>query len=497
MTNDIKTLTEQALHFMRAEKHNEAAAVYKRILLIDRNQVEAWSNLGIALRAMKHQRAALGCYRKVMALTKGNWTPGFHSNFSNLLNDLGHHKEAHGHSLKAIEAVPDDKNIALNHALLLRDMKRFSESMQFFDRLAEHDPDDARLQWNRAFTRLYTDFSKESWEAFEWRWRANLLPIPPIAQKAQRWKGEVLDGKRIVLTREQGFGDTILMVRYLSEVKKRGGHVAVETREPLRRLFETLPADEFVDPDKGYPLNYDYYCPMMSLPGIFGTTRGNIPKPLDFNIPDDALEKFAPLEPLAGGRLKVGVVWSGSVTFKNNHERAVDVSRFVDLAADLPGAQFVSLQVGPRAADLRACHGDALITDLTPMLTDFAMTAALLRRLDILVMTDSSVAHLAGSIGTPVLDLLNYRPYWLYMPEKPTTPWYSSMRMIRQPEPEQWDPVFKQTLFVLQALCEQKANNKGNITHAQVLKGIDRALRPAKRQAAAQAPKTKRQFSRR
>jgi len=481
MNNDLKALTGQTLDFMRTGKHEEAAGIYKRILLIDRNQVEAWSNLGIALRALKRHKAALGCYRRVMQLTKGNWTAGFHSNFSNLLNDMGMHKEAHEHSSKAVKETPDDKNIALNHALLLRDMKHFPESMKLFDALAEKDPNDARLQWNRAFTRLYTDFSKESWKAFEWRWDAKMLPIPAAAAKAQRWKEEPLDGKRIVLTREQGFGDTMLMARYVPLVKKLGAHVAVETREPLRRLFETIPADEFVDPDKGYPINYDYYCPMMSLPGHFDTTRGNIPKPPDFNIPDDALQQFAPIEPLASGRLKVGVIWSGSVTFKNNHERAVDVSRFVDLAADLPNAQFVSLQVGPRAADLHNCFGDTLITDLSPMLTDFSMTAALLKRLDLLVMTDSSVAHLAGSIGTPVLNLLNYRPYWLYMPEKPTTGWYESMRMIRQPEPNAWDPVFDQTMFVLKSLCDQKAKNKGQITHAQVLKGIDRALRPAKR----------------
>ncbi|HAA92255.1 MAG TPA: hypothetical protein DCE33_07395, partial [Rhodospirillaceae bacterium] len=255
------------------------------------------------------------------------------------------------------------------------------------------------------------------------------------------------------------------------------------TREPLRRLFETLPADEFVDPDKGYPLNYDFYCPMMSLPGHFATTRNSIPKPLEFNIPEDALERFAPMEPLASGRLKVGVIWSGSVTFKNNHERAVDVSRFIDLAVRQPNAEFVSLQVGPRAVDLHEAMADTLITDLSGMLTDFSMTAALLKRLDLIVMTDSSVAHLAGTIGTPVLNLLNYRPYWLYMPEKPTTPWYKSMRFIRQSEPEQWDSVFDQASMVLEALCDQKRKNKGQITHAQVLKGIDRALRPAKRRS--------------
>jgi hypothetical protein len=82
-----------------------------------------------------------------------------------------------------------------------------------------------------------------------------------------------------------------------------------------------------------------------------------------------------------------------------------------------------------------------------------------------------------------VLNLLNDRPYWLYMPENPTTPWYKSMRFIRQTEPEQWDPVFAQTQDVLQALCDQKTKSQGKITHAQVLKTIDRALWPAKRQS--------------
>ena len=59
-------------------------------------------------------------------------------------------------------------------------------------------------------------------------------------------------------------------------------------------------------------------------------------------------EKFAPLLARAEGRLKVGIVWSGSVTFAGNANRSAGLAPYLPLAG-IPGVQLIGLQKGPQA----------------------------------------------------------------------------------------------------------------------------------------------------
>jgi len=135
--------------------------------------------------------------------------------------------------------------------------------------------------------------------------------------------------------------------------------------------------------------------------------------------------------------LKVGIVWSGSTTFKANADRAVPLRMFLDAFA-LPGVQLYSLQKGPPAAELKALP-NAPVIDLGPQMEDFADAAA---EMDLIIMTDSAVAHLAGALGKPVWVLLNHAPYWMWGAERADGKWYGSLRFFRQREWGNWIGAF-------------------------------------------------------
>jgi hypothetical protein len=107
-------------------------------------------------------------------------------------------------------------------------------------------------------------------------------------------------------------------------------------------------------------------------------------------------------------------------------------------------------------ADLAECGGQSLICELGPHLNDFAETAAVINELDLVIMTDSSVAHLTGLLGRPVWNLLNFCPYWLYLQDRTDCPWYPSMRLFRQPEPSDWDSVFDKVASELKRAVAMK-----------------------------------------
>lgn len=427
----------------------EAAQIYRALVTVAPSHAASWINLGTVLRGEGKYLAAAGCAARAVALDPDN--PAYLTNLGNCYGDLDRMEEALAAHGKAAALKPDDALIRSNHAIALREFDRMEEALAAFDAALALKPDDPALLWDRAITALHLGRYQEGWEAFEIRWRQK--GMRPRAETAPRWRGEDLSGKTILVYEEQGFGDSMLCSRYLPLVKARGARLIVECKKPLHRLFAGIGAiDELVEtaPVAG---SYDYQVPMMSLPGVFGTTLDSVPPPPLFGLAPALPPAAAAMLAQGRGKLRVGIVWSGSVTFARNRKRAVAVERFLPLAA-ISGVQLYSLQKGPCEEDLAKSGAEGLILPLGPLMNDFAETAAALQSLDLVIMTDSSVAHLAASLGRPVWNLLCYYPYWLYLSGREDSPWYASLRLMRQEKPGDWDGLFARVERELRALAE-------------------------------------------
>lgn len=155
----------------------------------------------------------------------------------------------------------------------------------------------------------------------------------------------------------------------------------------------------------------------------------------------------------ANKRLNVGIVWSGSVTFGKNHQRAQRLLSFFQARA-IPGIQLYSLQRGDPIQELTSLPRGGPIIDLAPHLNDFSDTAAAVSQLDLIVMTDSAVAHLAGALGKPVWVLLGNNAHWLWLLDRTDCPWYPSMQLFRPRAEGDWDHVFDTVSAELMSLAK-------------------------------------------
>jgi hypothetical protein len=225
----------------------------------------------------------------------------------------------------------------------------------------------------------------------------------------------------------------------------------MECRPELIPLIRAMAVVDRLVP-KADPLpDTDLHISQCSLPGLYTPTLGAVQGTPYLSADPARFAKFAaPLE-RGKGKLRVGIVWSGSTTFGANHDRAVPLRMFLQWFA-LPGVQLYSLQKGPPEAELKGLPADAPIIDLAPAIGDFADTAAAVAQLDLVLMTDSSVAHLAGALGKPVWVLLNYVPHWLWLLDRPDSPWYQSVRLFRPRAWGDWTGVFDQAAAELLAL---------------------------------------------
>lgn len=432
-------LINRAMVLHRQQNLVGAIDLYQQALELDPTILQVWTNLGVALRKLKHYQSSLNCQLRALALAPDSAL--VLSNLGNLYKDLNLLDESVRCGERACELEPSNVGYWFNLAVNSREAKSYERALVALDKCIELDPSaKPKYQWEKALCYLYLGNHSAGWEAYRSRLATGALPVRQFS--CPEWRGESLTGKRLWVVTEQGFGDTIFASRYLEPLVKMNIQIVFECKQPLQRLLSGLPIS-LAQPVLNRPAGdgCDYYIYLMDLPGVFEKMGWNIPSPVKLIVPVLEIERFKQLIPVRPNGLNIGIVWSGSETFGDNSRRSPGLQPFLQLAA-LSGVRLFSLQKGPAEKELDQYFARAFITDLAPHIQDFADTAAAITNLDLVVMSDSSVAHLTASLGRPVWNLLHSNPYWMYGLESDSTQWYSSMRFIRQQKAGDWESVF-------------------------------------------------------
>jgi hypothetical protein len=367
------------------------------------------------------------------------------SNLGSALVELDRFGEALTLFRQAHALAPRNARIVANIANLLDFAGALDQAITAYQTAHLLAPDDGEIGRNRAMTLLRAGRFAEGWPLFEHRRRA----IDPAEATVPRLAGlTALAGKRVLLFHEQGFGDTLQMLRYAPLLAARGAEVLVRVPPPLARLTAMVAGVHAVIGDGEATGPLDYQAPLMSLPLIFGTDLGSIPATMPYLVADPAAGA-AWAERLAGlPRPWVGLVWAGSPAGGLDHRRSM---RFADLAPIFAArAGFVGMQLGPAAAQWAPAAGAAAL-DAAPWISDFADTAALMSQLDLLITVDTSAVHLAAGLGRPVWVLDRFSSCWRWLTGRTDSPWYPTLRLLRQPGPGQWVPPVAEAVRLLTA----------------------------------------------
>jgi tetratricopeptide (TPR) repeat protein len=342
---------------------------------------------------------------------------------------------------------------ASNRGNSLLDMGRMSEALRAHEIAVERAPESAGALYNLALTRLRLGDWERGWVDYEARWHFREVHQAPRKFDRPRWRGEPLDGRRVLLHAEQGLGDTIQFSRYSTLVEARGGVAILQVQPPVERLMHSLSAVRAGLAQVALlgenPPAFDLECPLISLPAAFATTIDTVPWPGAYLGADPALvlEKRAQF-PSLGGALRVGFAWAGNPRYKADSQRSMRLNTLFPLLR-APGITWISLQKGAAAEQLASLPGDLFVWDGSSRDRDLAETAALVATLDLVVTTDTCIAHLAGAMGKPVFILLPHLADWRWMQRIETTPWYPTARLVRQSAPGDWAGVLERVIRAL------------------------------------------------
>jgi tetratricopeptide (TPR) repeat protein len=423
-------------------RHEEALASYDRALALTPDDIEVLTNRGIALYELKRYQDALASYEHVLAM-KPDFAQAL-SNRANVLLDLRRPEEALASSERALELNPQDVGTWNNRGIALQVLHRDREALASYDKAIALEPQSVEAHWNGSLCRLLLGDYANGWKEYEWRWRAeDFLALTPKRSFVQPlWLGnEDLQRKKILLHAEQGFGDTIQFCRYVEQVAKKGARVLLEVEPALKSLMTSSFGYAEVHAKGDAPPQFDYYCPLASLPLAFQTQVDTIPANVPYLNPSPQhIEKWR-LKLASHKRPWIGLAWSGRITHTKQHERSIPLHQLSPITK--AAASFFSLQKDIQAGDQALIRTPTVINHFGDELADFSHTAALVSLMDVVISIDTSVAHLAGALAKPVWVMLPYVADWRWLLERDDSPWYPTARLFRQAAAGDWEGVIK------------------------------------------------------
>lgn len=463
-----------------ADRHAEAVEMHERVAALLPDSPEAHSNLGIAYGAWGRHDEAVDHLRRVVSLRPAD--AELHHNLGNALMATGQWEDAEPAFRHAVETDPGHIHARANLGIVLKYQGRLDESIACLrdgiarldgDALAARDPRRAEgyvsAGWNLGLSLLMAGDWAEGWKWYEERRYLADFAMPRIDGPA--WDGAPLDGRTLLIHEEQGLGDTIQFARYVPLVaridKGKGGCVVFRCQKPLNALMTSLLTAisgeaELIGPDAALP-PYDLQAPLMSLPRLLDRPEPFWPEGGPYLAADPALVREW-MDRLGANRLeanrlgadgfKVGIAWQGNPGYSADAARSLPLDCFRPLA-ELSGVRLFGLQKGHGEDQLDTIDWRDRITPLGHDLDNgsaFLDTAAVMASLDLVVTSDTSIAHLAGALGVPVWVPLAHVPDWRWGVAEDVTPWYPTMRLFRQEKPGDWAGVMERVATGIEAL---------------------------------------------
>lgn len=408
---------------------NEIVAAYKKTatdLLNDPDNPEYLANQYTILSTTPRNAAQLALAKRCASVAPNEFIAVFNYASAQMRAGL----DSIAAFRQALSIAPKDRQSLVLHHLGLahHDKGEFDTALSWYKLSLDADANEPKIHQSIAIAKLASGQLRQG--LYEFEVKHHIKPRKAISESGiPWWSGQVLSGKTMVLTHEQGFGDTLQFIRFAPLLRERCDRLVFSGPESLAPLIAEQFPDTFDDViNEVGPFEADYVTSPMAACALMGIEYKD--------VNGLAYMTSAPVSLPKRGRLKVGLSWKGSPGYLNDALRSASLSDFAPLF-DLPGAAFYSLQVRPGPDEISALGLDGFIADLGSTFGDWRDTAAAIAAMDVVVATDSANAHMAGALGKPVLLLLGKAPCWRWM-KGDTTPWYMNHKIFRQTTVDQW-----------------------------------------------------------
>jgi tetratricopeptide (TPR) repeat protein len=449
--------------FVDTGRTTDAAVQFKKTLALDPDNANAHVELANLVGKQGQLDEAEQHLRKVLTLDPQS--PQAYCNLASVFLSRGDTERAIDHARKSVEIDPAFAGGQNVLGAILLESGRLDLAAAALRQAIALAPDLKIAQYNLALCLMLMGNYDEGFALYESRDTTPRLAgvsenehgkLMEIVSSISPWLGEPLEGRRLLIWQEQGFGDLLMMLRYLPLLLEKGVTEIILRCTPIQalaRLVAAMPGGDrvqVIDLLAAVTPEVDFQCPQMSLPYLFGTRPETIPRNIPYLVVPDEIAKpwKVRLNNLSG--LKVGLVWSGNSNNRSDAQRSITPALLAPLLA-VAGVSFVSLQ--KLAKDSPMAIHDGALHDWMNECTDFLDTAALIENLDLVIAVDTAVAHLAGALGKPVWLLNRLNTDWRWFQDREDSPWYPTMRIFRQTRRGEWGEPIERIGVALDAVA--------------------------------------------
>ena len=429
----------------RQGQYEPARLHFLATLSLEPSHASALQNLGAVLRQMLHYEAAASVARRSVMLTQGK-NPYCRSNLGVSMLALKQFNVAKDLLYGVTRDLPEAAESWHNYGLVLYMLGQYEEALEVFNKSLAINPSNNQCRSDKSLTLLSLGRIAEGLASYEVRWK--LLQKNKIwATNVREWQGEDLAGQHILVHHEQGFGDSLMLSRFLLPLQKLGCSITLAVPAELMRLFEYNfdfakvidINDEMLDD----PSAFDYHSPLLSVMRWLG-----IKEPSDIDLSPYLKAKQLSKLNFPQSQLRVGICWASGDHGHGLTERrrVVSLTSFLPLV-ELQGVTLISLQKGSAGGEIVKHGMEGMVFDVTHRLEDFAATADVIAQLDLVVSVDSAVVHLAAAMGKPTLMLGPYSRCWRWWNAADGLPWYEDLKTFRQSQNGTWDVAMNEVLY--------------------------------------------------
>jgi|SRR5665213_130057 len=444
----IDVLFRKAVEHQNRGHFVDAVALYNAAIRMAPDLAPAHFNRAAALHSMKRYDEAVEGYDQAITLKPHNASA--HHNKGVSLREMSRLNEALCSCDRAIEINPNYAEAYSNRGLVLQEQMQLQDALCSFDRAIELKPGYADAYWNKSLCLLLMQRFDEGWQLYEWR-KNGLTESKPFPTSSRsvwasepEWLRQEVKGKTLLIHSEQGLGDTIQFCRYALLAEAAGATVVLSAQDSLARLLKKLSPTIRIVGSKATIPHFDHHISLLSMPLAFKTGLNNIPAIVPYlKAEPERRKKWN--DKIGSSGFKVGICWQGDNRRTIDIGRSFSVKHFERLSK-IPSVRLISLQknVGteqlldlPAGMTVESLGGDF---DAGP--DAFVDSAAVITGLDLVITSDTAIAHLAGALGHATWLVLKYLPDWRWHLNRADSPWYPAMRLFRQPSRGDWASVF-------------------------------------------------------
>jgi len=428
---------------------DEAIASYDKAISINPNYAEAYFNKGNILQVLGLVDEAIASYDKAISINPNYAEAQYNRGIS--FERLGSLDNALASYDNAISINPDYVEAHSNRGNVLQEFGRLDEAHVSYSKAITINPNYSEAHWNLSLSLLLNGNFKDGWKEYEWRWKTKNFQVRDFEQPL--WLGvESLKDKKILLYAEQGLGDTIQFCRYVPLVAQLGAQVILEVQPALVNLLRSLEGVHQIIQRGNLIPDFDYQCPLLSLPLAFHADLNNIPTKVPYVKTIPTKEKYWKEKLNIHNKLKIGLVWNGGFRPNQPEVWGINARRNIPLTKianiNIPEFDFISLQKGePAESELSQTGNQYWKTNnfynYVNELEDFSDTAALIANLDLIISVDTSTAHLSAAMGKPTWLLNRFDPCWRWLLSRNDSIWYPTLKLYRQEKMGDWDGVIQ------------------------------------------------------